>query len=141
MGNFYKDNKALADSMSKVVGLEEDFKFAKEYDFAPKDAADAIDNYKRAIDICGDVMANRIAPLAEETDAVGSVLNADGSVTYAPGIKLALELFGKTGLLGVQIPYYLGGLNMPCTVLTACNDIKVGDVVESFTVEEIKRTL
>ncbi|MBO6067224.1 MAG: acyl-CoA dehydrogenase family protein, partial [Kiritimatiellae bacterium] len=25
--------------------------------------------------------------------------------------------------MGVTIPYYLGGLNMPCTVLTACNDI------------------
>ena len=129
MGNFYKDNKDIENvidalDLSEVATLlEEDFRFAKEYDFAPKDAADAIDNYKRAIDICGDVMANRIAPTAEETDKVGNVLNADGSVTYAPGIKLAIELFGKTGLMGVQIPYYLGGLNIPCTVLTACNDI------------------
>ena len=68
-------------------------------------------------------MANRIAPLAEETDLVGNTLNEDGSVTRAPGMKLAIELFGKTGLMGVTIPYYLGGLNMPCTVLTACNDI------------------
>ncbi len=129
MGNFYKDNKDIENvidalDLSEVATLlEEDFKFAGEYDFAPKDAADAIDNYKRAIDVCGDVMANRIAPLAEETDIVGNKLNEDGSVTYAPGIKLAIELFGKTGLLGVQIPYYLGGLNMPCVVLTACNDI------------------
>ena len=129
MSNFYRDNKDIEnvidalDLTEVATLLEEDFRFAKEYDFAPKDAADAIDNYKRALDVCGDVMANRIAPLAEETDAVGSVLNPDGSVTYAPGIKLALELFGKTGLLGVQIPYGLGGLNMPCTVLTACNDI------------------
>ena len=161
MGNFYKDNKDIEnvidalDLTEVATLLEEDFKFAKEYDFAPKDAADAIDNYKRAIDICGDVMANRIAPLAEETDAVGSVLNADGSVTYAPGIKLALELFGKTGLLGVQIPYYLGGLNMPCTVLTACNDIVsrgdaslmnifglqgIADTINMFGDEEMKKT-
>ena len=160
MGNFYKDNKDIEnvidalDLTEVATLLEEDFKFAKEYDFAPKDAADAIDNYKRAIDICGDVMANRIAPLAEETDAVGSVLNADGSVTYAPGIKLALELFGKTGLLGVQIPYYLGGLNMPCTVLTACNDIVsrgdaslmnifglqgIADTINMFGDEEMKK--
>jgi len=129
MGNFYRDNKDIEETidlldLSEVATLlEEDFKFAKEYDFAPTDAADAIDNYKRAIDLCGDIMANRIAPLAEETDLVGNTLNEDGSVTRAPGMKLAIELFGKTGLMGVTIPYYLGGLNMPCTVLTACNDI------------------
>ena len=160
MKNFYKDNKDIENvidalDLSEVATLlEEDFRFAKEYDFAPKDAADAIDNYKRAIDICGDVMANRIAPTAEETDKVGNVLNADGSVTYAPGIKLAIELFGKTGLMGVQIPYYLGGLNMPCTVLTACNDIVsrgdaslmnifglqgIAEIINAFGDEEMKK--
>ena len=160
MANFYKDNKDIENvidalDLSEVATLlEEDFKFAREYDFAPKDAADAIDNYKRALDICGDVMANRIAPTAEETDKVGNVLNADGSVTYAPGIKLAIELFGKTGLMGVQIPYYLGGLNMPCTVLTACNDIVsrgdaslmnifglqgIADTINMFGDEEMKK--
>ena len=160
MGNFYKDNKDIENvidalDLSEVATLlEEDFRFAEEYDFAPKDAADAIDNYKRAIDICGDVMANRIAPTAEETDKVGNVLNADGSVTYAPGIRLAIELFGKTGLLGVQIPYYLGGLNMPCTVLTACNDIVsrgdaslmnlfglqgIAEIINAFGDEEMKK--
>ncbi|MBR2065870.1 MAG: acyl-CoA dehydrogenase, partial [Kiritimatiellae bacterium] len=110
MGNFYRDNKDienvidLLDLTEVATLLEEDFKFAKEYDFAPKDAADAIDNYKRAIDLCGDIMANRIAPLAEETDLVGNTLNEDGSVTRAPGMKLAIELFGKTGLMGVTIP-------------------------------------
>ena len=93
MGNFYRDNKDIENvidllDLSEVATLlEEDFKFAKEYDFAPKDAADAIDNYKRAIDLCGDIMANRIAPLAEETDLVGNTLNEDGSVTRAPGMK------------------------------------------------------
>ena len=82
MGNFYRDNKDIENvidllDLSEVATLlEEDFKFAKEYDFAPKDAADAIDNYKRAIDLCGDIMANRIAPLAEETDLVGNTLTS-----------------------------------------------------------------
>ena len=127
--NFYKDNPDIADALDlfdlgEVAELrEEGFRFAKEFDFAPKDAAEAIDNYKRAIDLCGDIMANRIAPLAEETDQVGNTLNEDGSVTRAPGMDLAIKLFGQTGLMGVTIPYRLGGLNMPCTVLTACNDI------------------
>ncbi|MBO7482928.1 MAG: acyl-CoA dehydrogenase family protein [Kiritimatiellae bacterium] len=160
MANFYRDNKDIEnvidalDLTEVATLLEEDFKFAKEYDFAPKDAADAIDNYKRAIDLCGDIMANRIAPLAEETDLVGNTLNEDGSVTRAPGMKLAIELFGKTGLMGVTIPYYLGGLNMPCTVLTACNDIVsrgdaglmnlfglqgIAETINSFADEEIKK--
>ena len=159
MSNFYKDNKDIENvidalDLSEVATLlEEDFKFAKEFDFAPKDAADAIDNYKRAIAVCGDVMANRIAPTAEETDQIGNVLNVDGSVTYAPGIKLAIELFGRTGLLGVQIPYRLGGLNMPCAVLTACNDIVsrgdaslmnifglqgIAEIINAFGDEEMK---
>ena len=161
MGNFYTDNTDIEnvidalDLTEVATLLEEGFRFAKDFDFAPKDAADAIDNYKRALAVCGDVMANRIAPLAEETDAVGSVLNADGTVTYAPGIRLALDLFGKTGLLGVQIPYRLGGLNMPCAVLTACNDIVsrgdaslmnvfglqgIAETINMFGDEEMKKT-
>ena len=129
MGNFYEDNKDISATidaldLSEVATLlEENFRFADEYDFAPKDAASAIDNYKRALSLCGDICANRIAPTAEETDKVGNVLNDDGSVTYTPGIRLAIKLLGGSGLMGATIPYRLGGLNMPCVVLTALNDI------------------
>jgi 3-(methylthio)propanoyl-CoA dehydrogenase len=129
MANFYKDNPDIQNvidalDLTEIAALfEEDFKFAKEYPFAPKDAAEALENYKRALDLCGDIMGNSIAPTAEETDQVGNVLNADGTVTRSPGMNLAIKLFGQTGLMGTTIPYYLGGLNMPCMVLTALNDI------------------
>ena len=129
MGNFYEDNKDIAATidaldLTEVASLlEENFRFAEEYDFAPKDAASAIDNYKRALSLCGDICANRIAPTAEETDKVGNILNDDGTVTYTPGIRLAIKLLGGSGLMGATIPYRLGGLNMPCVVLTALNDI------------------
>lgn len=129
MSNFYKDNPDIEKTIDALdlrevaTLLEEDFRFAKEYDFAPKSAEDAIDNYKRALDVAGDIMGNRIAQTAEETDRLGNVLNEDGSVTYTPGVKLCMELFSKAGLLGVQIPYYLEGLNMPCVVMTAINDM------------------
>ena len=159
MSNFYLDNPDIektidALDLSEVATLlEQDFKFAKEYDFAPTDVADAIDNYKRALSVCGDIIGNRIASTAEETDRVGNVLNADGSVTYAPGIKLAIELLGRSRLAGCTIPYYLGGLNMPCTILTACNDIVsradaalmnifglqgIAETINSFASEDIK---
>ncbi len=160
MSNFYKDNPDIAKTIDALdltevaTLLEQDFKFAKEYDFAPKSAEEAIDNYKRALDVCGDVCGNRIAPTAEETDKVGNILNEDGSVTYAPGIQLAIDLLGRSGLSGCTIPYYLGGLNMPCTILTACNDIVsradaalmnifglqgIAETINSFASEDIKK--
>ncbi|MBO6066996.1 MAG: acyl-CoA dehydrogenase, partial [Kiritimatiellae bacterium] len=129
MANFYKDNPEIAElidalDLTEVAGLlENGFAYAKEYDFAPENAADAIDNYKRALDVCGKIAGERIEPTAEATDRVGNILEDDGTVTYTPGIKLAIELYGKSGLMGATLPYYLGGLNMPCTSLTALNDI------------------
>ena len=160
MSNFYKDNPEIekvidALDLSEVATLlEENFKFAEEYDFAPKSAEDAIDNYKRALDVCGDICGNRIAPTAEETDVVGNILENDGSVTYTPGIKLSMDLLGRAGLLGATLPYYLDGLNMPCTILTALNDIVsradaslmnmfglqgIAETINAFASEEIKK--
>ena len=160
MANFYIDNPDIAKTIDALdLGevatlLEQDFKFAKEYDMAPTSAEDAIDNYKRALDVCGDVVGNRIAPTAEETDRVGNILNEDGTVTYTPGIKLAIELLGRSRLSGCTIPYYLGGLNMPCTILTACNEIVsradaalmnifglqgIAETINAFASEEIKK--
>lgn len=160
MSNFYTDNPDIektidALDLSEVATLlEQDFAFAKAYDFAPTSAADAIDNYKRALEVCGDIIGNRIASTAEETDRVGNILKEDGSVTYAPGIKLAVELLGRARLAGCTIPYDLGGLNMPCTILTACNDIVsradaalmnifglqgIAETINSFASEEIKK--
>lgn len=160
MSNFYTDCPDIAKTidaldLTEVATLcEEGFRFAKEYDYAPENAEDAIDNYKRALEVCGDISGNRIAPTAEETDKVGNILNDDGSVTYAPGIALAIKLFGKSGLSGATIPYYLGGLNMPCVILTACNDIVsradaslmnifglqgIAETINQFASEEIKK--
>ncbi|MBR4893793.1 MAG: acyl-CoA dehydrogenase, partial [Kiritimatiellae bacterium] len=89
MSNFYTDNADIektldAVDLSEVAELcEEGFRFAKEYDFAPTSSEEAIDNYKRALSVCGDIIGNRIAPTAEETDRVGNILNEDGTVTYA----------------------------------------------------------
>ena len=160
MSNFYKDNPDIAnvidalDFREVATLLEEDFRFAADYPFAPKDADDALDNYRRALDVCGDICGNRIAPTAEETDLKGNVLNPDGSVTYASGIALAIKLLGESGLMGATLPYYLNGLNLPCTILTACNDIVsradaslmnmfglqgIAETINMFASEEIKR--
>lgn len=129
MSNFYKDNPDIEFvldrlDLGEVAGLlEEDFKFKNEYEHAPENEADAIDNYKKALEIAGDISGETIAATAEDTDRTGNILNADGTVTYTPGISQALDLLGQSGLMGLTLPYRFGGLNMPCTVLTAANDI------------------
>ena len=158
MSNFYRDNpdiKAVIEGLdlSEVAELLEDG-FTSEAEIAPKSAEEAIDNYLRALDVAGDITGNRIAPTAEATDVTGNILNEDGSVTYTPGIALAMKLFGQAGLLGVQLPYRFGGLNMPCTVMTAVNDMVsradaslmnmvglqgIAGTINAFADEEIKK--
>ena len=129
MANFYADNddiKFLFKHMdvARLAGIvEEGFKFAGEFDFAPASAQDAVDNYQRILNSIGEIAGERIAPTAEETDKVGNTLNADGSVTYAPGISLAIKLLGQADMMGFTLPYRFGGLNCPTLVYTMSNEI------------------
>lgn len=158
MSNFYRDNPEIkktieALDLTEVASLLEDG-FTSESDIAPRSAEEALDNYFRALDIAGDITGNRIAPTAEETDRVGNILNEDGTVTYTPGIALAMKLFAQAGLLGIQIPHRFGGLNMPCTVMSAVNDMVsradaslmnmvglqgIADTINMFADEDIKK--
>ena len=129
MANFYTDNEDIQflfghTDLSRLAKLqEEDFRFAEEFDFAPTDEADAVDNYERILTALGELAAEEIAPTAEETDAVGNELNEDGSVTYAPGIAGALKRLGQAELMGFTLPYRFGGINCPQLVYTMSNEI------------------
>jgi len=129
MGNFYSDNEDIRflfghfDVPRIAAIMEDDFAYAKQFDFAPADAADAVDNYERILTSLGELAADVIAPTAEHTDQVGNVLNADGSVTYAPGIANAIRRLGQADLMGFTLPYRFGGLNCPNLVYTMSNEI------------------
>ncbi len=160
MANFYKDNEDIQFlfkhfDLKRIATLtEEDFRFAKEFDFAPAGADDAVDNYERVLESVGELCAEVIAPTAEETDHVGNVLNADGSVTYAPGIANAIKCLGQADLMGFTLPYRFGGLNCPNVVYTMSNDIVsradaslmnvyglqgIAETINAFASEEIKK--
>ncbi len=127
--NFFTDNDDIRFLLGHInLALladlaERGFRFRGDFDFAPKDADDATDNYRRVLDLVGDLAANRLAPTAEATDRAGSILNADGSVTYAPGISEAIRLFSQAGLMGFTLPYRYGGLNLPATIYTMATEI------------------
>ncbi|MBN1942633.1 MAG: acyl-CoA dehydrogenase family protein, partial [Phycisphaerae bacterium] len=102
---------------------EEGFKFHDEYDYAPADAAEAVENYEKILENVGQICGDEIEPTAEETDKVGNVLNEDGTVTYAPGISNALKRLSQADCMGFTLPYKYGGINCPQFVFTISNDM------------------
>ncbi len=129
MANYFLDNEDilfLFDHMElgRLAALfEEGFRFSREFDFAPEDAEDAVDNYRRILTSLGELAAEVIAPTAGQTDRTGNALNDDGTVTYAPGIADALARLAQADLMGFTLPYRFGGLNCPQLVYTMSNEI------------------
>ena len=88
MANYYSDHPEIGfylnhPLMARIVELKEKgFADAKEYDYAPVDLGDAIENYKQILDITGDVAANIIEPNSESVDLEGPHLE-NGRMIYA----------------------------------------------------------
>jgi len=160
MANFYTDNEDIRflfhhQDMARLADImEEGFRFHDEFDFAPTDAADAVDNYERILDTVGRIAGDIIAPTAEETDLVGNTLNDDGSVTYAPGISEAIRRLGQADMMGFTLPYRFGGINCPNLLYTMSNEIisradaalmniyglqGIAETINAFASEEIKQ--
>jgi alkylation response protein AidB-like acyl-CoA dehydrogenase len=160
MGNFFTDNDDILflfnhmDVRRIAAIMEEDFRFAREFEQAPRDAEEAVDDYRRWLAELGELTAKEIAPTACATDEIGNVLNPDGTVTYTPGIAHALKRLGESGLMGSTLPYRFGGLNCPNLFLTITNDIisradaalmnlyglqGIGETINSYASEEIKQ--
>jgi len=122
MANFYRDNDDIQFLLRHIeVGKltemgEEGFKFAEEFDHAPANADEAMQNYDMVLESLGQLSAEFIAPRAEDVDRQGNTLNEDGSVTYAKGISESLEKLGQAEVMGFTLPYRFGGLNFPETV-------------------------
>jgi len=129
MQNFFLDNEDILflfrhfDWRHLASLVEEDFRFAGEFDIAPRDADEAVDNYEMMLTQFGELAAREIAPTAEETDQLGCTLHEDGSVSYAPGTQKAMELISESGMMGTTLPYRFGGLNCPNLFLTITNDL------------------
>jgi hypothetical protein len=128
MPNFLTDNEDIRFHLEhlplkEIADLQEvGYRDAGKFDYAPTDAADAVDNYRRIVDLVGDIAGNQIAPLAESIDREGSTWD-DGQVTYAAGIRKSLDLLTKADLMGFTLPRRFGGLNCPATVYAAATEI------------------
>jgi len=160
MANFYRDNNDIQflfrhkDLCKSAEICEEDFKFASEFDYAPANADEAIQNYDMVLDSLGQLCAEFIAPRAEDVDNQGNTLNEDGSVTRAEGIKGAIEKLGQAEVMGFTLPHRFGGLNFPNLVYSMAIEILsradaalmnifglqgIAETINAFASEEIKQ--
>ena len=109
--------------MKRIVELKErNFADKDQFEDAPVDFDDAIENYKRVLDITGDIAANIIEPNSEDVDLEGPHL-VDGRMVYASKTFDNLDATRKAGLWGISMPRRYGGLNMPITPYSMASEI------------------
>jgi len=131
MPNFFLDNddiRFLVEhlNLAELAALQEDNFTAGTgpgAEYAPVDAADAVDNYRRILEIVGDIAGNAIAPRSEKIDHEGNTHNADGTVTLNPLMQQNIKDLARADLMGFTLPRKYGGLNCPCLIYTMANDI------------------
>ena len=128
MANYYSDHPEFDfylshPEMKRIVELKErNFADKDTYDDAPVDFDDAIENYKRVLDITGDIAANVLEPNAEDVDLEGPHL-VDGRMHYAAKTYDNIDATRKAGLWGISMPRRYGGLNMPITPYSMASEI------------------
>lgn len=128
MANYFKDIPELKyhlnnPLMKRICDLKErDYRDKDQYDYAPIDFEDAMDNYEKVLEIAGEISAEIIAPNAEGVDAEGPHC-ANGRVEYASGTKENLAATVGAGLNGMTMPRRFGGLNMPIMPYTMCAEM------------------
>jgi len=148
-GNFFTDNADLRQQLERldlkeaVDILEDGYRYRDEYPAAPRNYADAVDNYHLLLTVLGDVCANHIAPRAAEADEEGVRLE-DGRVVYARAIQDGLALLKQADLMGAMLPWEYGGLNVPTTVLQMMVEIlsRADPALMSiFALQEVSATI
>ncbi len=158
MENFFRDNEDLSFyfehlDLDRIIELKEDnFSERDAYAYAPSDVQDARDNYRRVLDIIGEISGEYLAPHAAEVDEEG-VKFENGVVTYPKAIQEAMKMLAQADLMGLNIPRKYGGLNMPVTITSFAAEMMSraegsflnfglhqdnGETITKFASEEVK---
>ena len=128
MANYYTDHPEIGfhlnhPLMKRIVELKErNYADKENFDDAPVNYEDAIENYKRILDITGDVAANIIEPNAESVDLEGPHLE-NGRMIYASKTYENLDATRKAGLWGISMPRRYGGLNLPNITFSMLSEV------------------
>jgi hypothetical protein len=128
VGNFFLDNEDIQFlfnhiDVKELARVQEDRTLNGDADYAPRDADDAVDNYRRVLEIAGQVAAETVAVNAEQVDQEGNTLNEDGTVTYHPLVRENLDRMAQADLMGFTLPRKYGGLNCPNLIYTMATEM------------------
>lgn len=149
MANYFLDNKDVVFQfenldLKEVVRIaEDDYNEAKKYNFAPVNYEDAIENYRKVLEIVGDISANFIEQRAAEVDTEGAV-HIDGKVHYAKGTVENLKQLALADLRGMILPRKYGGLNIPFTIYVMCVELVAradASLMNIFGLQDIADTI
>ena len=109
--------------MKRIVDLKErDYADKDAFEDAPVNYEDALENYKRMLDITGDVAANIIEPNSESVDLEGPHLE-NGRMLYASKTGENIEATRQAGLWGISMPRRYDGLNIPNIVFSMASEL------------------
>ena len=111
MANFFLDNEDIQ-FLLDYMDIEElariqndDFDDSeKRPDYAPRNVEEAVDNYRRILEITGQIAGDTVAPNSEQVDAEGNTLNEDGTVTYHPLVVENLDRLGAIKSAHAALP-------------------------------------
>jgi alkylation response protein AidB-like acyl-CoA dehydrogenase len=147
--NFFLDNPDLQFrlehlELDEVVDLKEKhYTETADHPTAPRNYADAIDNYRKILEVLGEICATQVAPRAAEADEEG-VHFADGKVEYAKPTRDAIEALRQAELFGCMLSREYGGLNLPESIYQMMVEIvsrAEGGLMTIFGLQEIAASI
>ena len=159
MANFFLDNKDLQfhlqhPLMRKIVALKErNYTLKDHHELAPQNFEDAMDNYRRVLEIAGEVCGEVIAPNAEGVDHEGPRVEND-HVVFGDGTGRNIVAITKAGLSGMNLPCVYDGLYFPLVCFVVANEMVArgdagfeniwglqdcAETLNEFASEELKR--
>ena len=149
MPNFFLDNPDVqfhfnALDLKEIVKLtEDDYTQSSRFNYAPVDYDDAMENYRKVLEVVGDLGGNHIAPRASGVDRDGATLT-DGHVAYAEGTRKNVEELSQADLMGLILPREYGGLNFPFTIYMMVTEVLAradASLMNIFGLQDIGDTL
>lgn len=123
--NFYDDNKDIQFYVDKYIDWTS-LVALTEYDFKATDCfqntAEALDTYKRILEMVGDFAANEVAPHTHEIDQNPPFIK-DGVVHFPPMLESVFQKINTLELHGMCLPRSLGGMNCPYLLFLLSNEL------------------
>ena len=130
--------------LDRIISFkEDDFAEKGTFSYAPADTEDARDNYRRVLEIIGEIAGDFVAERAPQVDLEGARFE-NGEVIYARGTVEAMDRLRKSDLMGFTLARKYGGINMPKIIYTVSTEMisrADGSLMNIFGLQEIADTI